>query len=325
MDLSAKNRGGDSTKRAFWEPSVDSAGGDELPCKDADQLKQVGNIDRKQLSRARVQIIDARDESTDILISKCLELLKYRLDPAEVDSLEVTGSLLDRNGDMTKSTCLIAAMTDEKDNVLAVSSGSVTTKGSLLLGYTVTAQGHEGHGLGSKVYSELITAAEGACVRDFSIGLKWLALEATNGAEEFWRRLGFKSIRLKGLNDHAWRKFKYLQPPIEWDYATGKPVNSDHFSDALTDSRPGESNMVKVPLSRCLGKLEELMIKPVSGDSPDIAADDLFRIIRSIYREFYFRKHRVDRAAYPNYFGYFASLIKRYHAELASAEQIQLF
>jgi hypothetical protein len=66
------------------------------------------------------------------------------------------------------------------------------------------------------------------------------------------------------------------------------------------------------------------MIKPAVVDAEEISANEVLRIIRSLYREFYFRKHRVLKEAYPNYFGYFASLIKGYHAVLTGAAEIRL-
>ncbi len=269
-----------------------------------------------------VVIIAENARESDVLLRKCLHLLNSRLDSAEVDSESVLRDLLARNANRKKSTHLIAALTDTAENILAVSSGSVTPKGNLLLGYTVTAQGWDGWGFGSQIYEELVRTSARICKSDFGTSLKWLALEATSGAEQFWQKKGFKQVFVKKPGEPDRYPLQYLHPPIDWNRTSGQPENLELFPDMRDISQDYCSIKPEKPL--CCGKFEALMIKPASEQVGEIDANEVFRIIRSIYREFYFRKHRVDPKAHPVYFGYFAKLMKSYHNEFTERKEVIL-
>ncbi len=262
----------------------------------------------------QVSVIVELTESTTPKVLECLRLVQTQLDASEVATLRQVKYWTDRNSRVDKSTYLISTVLDQNDKVAAMASGSITPSGLFLVGYTVTDPNHRRQGLGTSAYSALLEAAQHLSIEQFGVPLSFLALEASEGAENFWRNFGFKEIGL--LCDGVRTNLTYLQPPLIWDKQTAEPVHPEQFP-----------HYRKLKMQGCEidfpGKHECIMIQPTSGES-EISREQLLEIIRAFYREYYFIKRSVGAEQLPHFFDYFNALMESYEEELNSVDRIVL-
>jgi hypothetical protein len=262
-------------------------------------------------------VIVESNQHTEKLIQACIELLKSRLGQSEVASARLFKSWVERNQNPEKATYTISAVLDPTGRLVAMASGSVTPAGLLLVGYTVSAADCAGLGLGTTAYGSLVRAAHYICKHEFETPLRLQVVEASHGAEDFWRRQGFGEVMLTG-GDNSPQKLLYLQPPLAWDRMTGEPESPAQYRD--TKKIVAGDRVVAFP-----GVYEELMIKPMEPRAAGcISAETVLEVIHALYREYYFLKRSVDPSAFDRYFGYFNALMETYRAEVESAHSISL-
>lgn len=261
-----------------------------------------------------VSVILELTELTTVKVLECLRLLQSQLDGSEVESLKHVKYLTERNPRVDKSTYLISTVLDRDDKVSAMASGSITPTGLFLVGYTVTDPNHLRRGLGTSAYLTLLQAAQYLSIEQFGIPLSFQALEASDGAENFWRKFGFKEIKL--IRDGVMTNFTYLQPPLIWDKQTAEPVHPEQFPHSR-----------KIKMQGCEidfpGKNESLMIQP-TDEASEVSREQLLEIVRAFYREYYFIKRAVGAEQLSHYFDYFNALMESYQEELNSVDTIAI-
>lgn len=257
------------------------------------------------------------NQHTQPLITSAIQLLERRLGPNEVASLRLFEGWLGQNPLQVKSTYVMTTILDAAGDVVAMASGSVTPTGLLLVGYTVSDEKYKGYRLGTHAYEALVVAAEEISKAQFGTELSLLALEASHGAEDYWRRQGFGEVYLTDQRG-ARQKLIYLQPPLNWIRESGEPENPEHYPNKKTIVLEGRR--IEFP-----GVNEELMLKPVNSfSSGEISTEIVLEAIKAFYREYYFTKREVDSTVHERYFGYFYALMDSYYHDLTSSSEISL-
>jgi hypothetical protein len=278
-------------------------------------LSDLPVLDKRDTFEAGV--IVERNDRTRPQIAAARELLKRRLGPTEVASPRLFKHLFDRNPTPLNPTYLIATITDANQEVAAMASGSVTGAGLLLVGYAVSDEKYKGHGLGTRAYEALVIAAEEVCQHQFGRSLRLLALEASHGAEGYWRRQGFGEIHLNHHSDGR-EKLLYLQPPLHWVRHSGEPENPEQYPDSKDILVGGRR--IKFP-----GVNEELMLKLVGTDHSDTSLKtDVLDAIRAFYTEYYFIRGEVALEANERRESYYYALMDSYFDDVMSASDISL-
>ncbi len=244
-------------------------------------------------------------------------LLASRLSTDEIASTEAFQRAVNRNSDNASSYYTMALINDPSNAAkpISIACGSLTTNGTLIIGYAATSEEFANKGLGRAVVNNLIANANRESNKRHGTDIKMIALEASNISPSFWeKKIGCSSINIVLQNGEV-VPFRYIQPTFDWDYETGMPIG-----DGLNSSMQIKLNGKDFQFP---GVEEKFMVK-VIGDAP-ITIASIMNSVTDFLDNYYFNSEReefLSDNAYQNYMACRTGLLEAYQNQFVNADRI---
>lgn len=222
----------------------------------------------------------------DPRIEKLVEFTKKKLKEEEADTEEIVREALkydiyiytiieNEKGEIVHFT---------QGNYLEIESeneGSKADEAVVFLGYTMTDDNYQRKGLATEGNMKTLAIANDLAKKNEQ-KIASIMVEAVDGSEILGNELGLKRMYFE-TKDGNYSEVPYVQPPIEWDKKTGKPLD------------PKTGNPSDLPIKNFTVN-EHLMVNMIGGKQK-ISVDQLLEMITPIYYDNYIPEHEY----FPEY------------------------
>lgn len=248
----------------------------ELEGKSKYQREQTGELSEKIHSPERGDYSLEKVKNPESKEAKDIFKLTKKFSPEEADTLDI---IQDAIANPTEAYSYHVAKEGKKTIAYAQSSylelrpeaGGKPNEVAVFGGYSLTAEQYRQKGIGSELVSRLMRE-DIEKAKNKGQEIKCLVVEGKESSEPFWNYVGLKRAYYEDAEGN-WQEAPYIQPPIQWDEKTGKPLDPE--TEEIGDKDIKEYS---IP--------EHLMVRMMDNRN-EINAEELRPIIDIIYFDNY--------------------------------------
>lgn len=238
-------------------------------------------------------------------------LLTKTFNPEEISPPEEQAAAVreNQNPERTKDH-LLQVITDEDGKVTGFieaqhqaatnMDGTKTNDSIVMVGYVITDPTMRGKGIGKELYAKLFEDADRVAKAN-GRRVRYVAGEAVQAVEPVLNKFGRGRIYYE--KDGVLKEFEYIQPPLEWNPATGEIAEEAGFAP------------------------EHFMIGE-TGDASDLTPKEVLSCVRSFYDYLFFDVYEESDfqspEAYQNARGIVEGQLKKFEDQLAGVTSLSL-